>query len=317
MNIVILDAYTLNPGDLSWDGLRKFGDLTLYDRTPADQIVERAKDADILFTNKTPLSAETLKQLTKTKYIGVLATGYNVVDIAAAKECGITVTNVPNYATESVAQHVFALLLELTTHVGHHNAEVQKGRWSQSADFTFWDYPLMELNHKTFGVLGYGHIGKATARIASAFGMNVIAYDRGRMGNDALVEKVSLEELFARSDILSLHVPLSADTKNIINAQSIQQMKDGVILLNTSRGPLIDESALADALRSKKVGAAALDVVSKEPIDADHVLLGIPNCLLTPHIAWAPLEARQRLMVAVVANLSSYLNGQTVNQVNP
>lgn len=316
MNIVILDAYTLNPGDLSWDGLRTLGNLTLYDRTPADQIVARSKDADVLFTNKTPLSADTLKQLNKTKYIGVLATGYNVVDIETAKECGITVTNVPNYATESVAQHVFALLLELTTHVGHHNAEVQKGRWSQSVDFTFWDYPLMELYAKTFGVLGYGHIGKATARIASAFGMRVIAYDRGRMGNDGLVEKVSLEDLFAKSDILSLHVPLSSDTKNIINAQSIQQMKDGVILLNTSRGPLIDEGALADALRSKKVKAAALDVVSKEPIDADHVLLGLPNCILTPHIAWAPLEARQRLMACVVANLSSYLNGHTINQVN-
>ena len=316
MNIVILDAYTLNPGDVSWDALRTLGNLTLYDRTPADQIVARSKDADILFTNKTPLSAETLKQLKKTKYIGVLATGYNVVDIETAKECGITVTNVPNYATESVAQHVFALLLELATHVGHHNAEVQKGRWSQSTDFTFWDYPLMELNAKTFGVLGYGHIGKATARIAVAFGMRVIAYDRGRMGNDGLVEKVSLEDLFAKADILSLHVPLSVDTKNIINAQSIKQMKDGVILLNTSRGPLIDESALADALRSKKVKAAALDVVSKEPIDANHVLLGLPNCILTPHIAWAPLEARQRLMACVVANLSSYLKGQTINQVN-
>lgn len=316
MNIVILDAYTLNPGDLSWDALRTLGNLTLYDRTSADQIVARSKDADILFTNKTPLSADTLKQLNKTKYIGVLATGYNVVDIQTAKECGITVTNVPNYATESVAQHVFALLLELTTHVGHHNAEVQKGRWSQSVDFTFWDYPLMELYAKTFGVLGYGHIGKATARIAAAFGMRVIAYDRGRMGNDGLVEKMSLEDLFAKSDILSLHVPLSADTKNIINAQSIQQMKDGVIILNTSRGPLIDEGALADALRSKKVKAAALDVISKEPIDANHVLLGLPNCILTPHIAWAPFEARQRLMACVIDNLSSYLNGQTINQVN-
>ena len=316
MNIVILDAYTLNPGDLSWDALRTLGNLTLYDRTSANQIVARSKDADILFTNKTPLSADTLKQLKKTKYIGVLATGYNVVDIETARECGITVTNVPNYATESVAQHVFALLLELTTHVGHHNAEVQKGRWSQSVDFTFWDYPLMELYAKTFGVLGYGHIGKATARIAAAFGMRVIAYDRGRMGNDGLVEKMSLEDLFAKSDILSLHVPLSADTKNIINAQSIQQMKDGVIILNTSRGPLIDEGALADALRSKKVKAAALDVISKEPIDANHVLLGLPNCILTPHIAWAPLEARQRLMACVIDNLSSYLNGQTINQVN-
>lgn len=317
MNITILDGYTLNPGDLSWDGIQKLGRLTIYDRTPANLIVERSRDADILLTNKTPLNAETLKQLTKTKYIGVLATGYNIVDIQAAKEHGITVTNVPDYATASVAQHVFALLLEIATHVGHHNDAVQTGRWSSSPDFTFWDYPLMELNGKTFGVLGYGRIGKATGKIALAFGMHVIAYDRGREGTDGEVRKVNLEELFASSDILSLHVPLSADTAAIINKESIQKMKDGMILINTSRGPLIDEQALADALKSKKVGAAALDVVSKEPIAADHVLLGLENCILTPHIAWAPLESRRRLMACVQENLSSYLKGQTVNQVNP
>ncbi|MGB7595534.1 MAG: NAD(P)-dependent oxidoreductase, partial [Erysipelotrichaceae bacterium] len=212
MNITILDGYTLNPGDLSWDKIAKLGKLTLYDRTPAELIVQRSKDADILLTNKTPLNAETLRQLTKTKYIGVLATGYNVVDIQAAKELGITVTNVPDYATASVAQHVFALLLEVATHVGHHNDAVHQGKWSASPDFTFWDYPLMELSGKAFGVLGYGRIGKATAKIAQAFGMHVIAYDRGRLGNDGDVRKVDLEELFASSDILSLHVPLSADT---------------------------------------------------------------------------------------------------------
>lgn len=316
MNITILDGYTLNPGDLSWDKIAKLGKLTLYDRTPAELIVQRSKDADILLTNKTPLNAETLRQLTKTKYIGVLATGYNVVDIQAAKELGITVTNVPDYATASVAQHVFALLLEVATHVGHHNDAVHQGKWSASPDFTFWDYPLMELSGKAFGVLGYGRIGKATAKIAQAFGMHVIAYDRGRLGNDGDVRKVDLEELFASSDILSLHVPLSADTNGIINKDSINKMKDGVILINTSRGPLIDEQALADALKSKKVGAAALDVVSKEPISADHVLLGQENCILTPHIAWAPLESRRRLMACVEENLTSYLNGKTINQVN-
>jgi glycerate dehydrogenase len=317
MNITILDGYTLNPGDLSWDPIRRLGELTLYERTPADLIVARSKDADILLTNKTPLTADTLKQLTKTKYIGVLATGYNVVDIQAAKECGIVVTNVPDYATQSVAQHVFALLLEIATHVGHHNDAVQQGRWAAGPDFTFWDYPLMELSGKTLGVLGYGRIGKATAKIAQAFGMQVIAYDRGRLGNDNEVRKVSLEELFASCDILSLHVPLSADTQSIINQQSIAKMKDGVILINTSRGPLIDESALADALKSKKVGAAALDVVSREPIAADHVLLGLSNCILTPHIAWAPLESRRRLLACVEDNLASYLQGRTINQVNP
>lgn len=317
MNIVILDGYTLNPGDLSWEGIRKLGNLTLYDRTPFDLIVERSKDAQIILTNKTPLSAETLKQLTKTKYIGVLATGYNVVDCATAKELGITVTNVPDYATQSVAQHVFALLLELTTHVGHHNHQVQKGRWSSSPDFTFWDFPLMELSGKTFGVLGYGRIGKATARIASAFGMTVIAYDHGRSGNDNDVTKVSLDELYANADILSLHVPLNSETSEIINAQSIAKMKDGVILINTSRGPLIDEKALADALKTKKIGFAALDVLSKEPIETNHVLLGLRNCLITPHIAWAPYESRRRLMGFVEANLAAYLNGQTINQVNP
>ncbi|HAO60597.1 MAG TPA: glycerate dehydrogenase [Erysipelotrichaceae bacterium] len=316
MNIVVLDAYTLNPGDLSWDGIKKYGNLVLYDRTPEEKIVERAKDAHIVFTNKTPLTRETLLQLKNTKYIGVLATGYNVVDVKAAKECGIVVTNVPDYGTQAVAQHVFALLLEITSHVGHHNAEVKKGRWSASTDFSFWDFPLMELNGKTFGVLGYGRIGKATTKIANAFGMQVLAYDRGRVGIDGMVEKVSLEELYRRCDILSLHLPLSDETKEMINEESISMMKDGVILINTSRGPLIDEKALARALNSKKVGYAALDVVSKEPIQADHVLLEIKNCILTPHIAWAPIEARRRLLEIVEENLAAFLQGHPINVVN-
>ena len=316
MNIVVLDAYTLNPGDLSWDGIKKYGNPVLYDRTPEEKIVERAKDAHILFTNKTPLNRETLLQLKNTKYIGVLATGYNVVDVKAAKECGIVVTNVPDYGTQAVAQHVFALLLEITSHVGHHNAEVKKGRWSASTDFSFWDFPLMELNGKTFGVLGYGRIGKATTKIANAFGMQVLAYDRGRVGIDGMVEKVSLEELYRRCDILSLHLPLSDETKEMINEESISMMKDGVILINTSRGPLIDEKALARALNSKKVGYAALDVVSKEPIQANHVLLEIKNCILTPHIAWAPIDARRRLLEIVEENLAAFLQGHPINVVN-
>lgn len=316
MNIVVLDAYTLNPGDLSWEGIGKYGNLVLHDRTPEEKIVERAKDAHILFTNKTPLTRETLLQLKNTKYIGVLATGYNVVDVKAAKECGIVVTNVPDYGTQAVAQHVFALLLEITSHVGHHHAEVKKGRWSASTDFSFWDFPLMELNGKTFGVLGYGRIGKATAKIAQAFGMKVLAYDRGREGSDDYVEKVSLDELYRRCDILSLHVPLSDETKEMINEKSISSMKDGVILINTSRGPLINENDLANALNAKKVAYAGLDVVSKEPIHADHVLLGIENCILTPHIAWAPIEARRRLMAIVEENLAAFLNEKPRNQVN-
>jgi len=317
MNIVVLDAYTLNPGDLSWDGIGKYGNLVLYDRTPEEKIVERAKDAHIVFTNKTPLTRETLLQLKNTKYVGVLATGYNVVDVKAAKECGIVVTNVPDYGTQAVAQHVFALLLEITSHVGHHNAEVKKGRWSANTDFSFWDFPLMELSGKTFGVLGYGRIGKATARIAHAFGMKVLAYDRGREGLDGFVEKVSLDELYRRCDILSLHVPLSDETREMINEESISKMKTGVILINTSRGPLINEKDLANALNAKKIGYAALDVVSKEPIQADHILLGIANCILTPHIAWAPIEARRRLMTIVEENLAAYLDDKPLNQVNP
>jgi len=317
MNIVVLDAYTLNPGDLSWDGIGKYGNLVLYDRTPEEKIVERAKDANIVFTNKTPLTRETLVQLKNTKYVGVLATGYNVVDVKAAKECGIVVTNVPDYGTQAVAQHVFALLLEITSHVGHHNAEVKKGRWSANTDFSFWDFPLMELSGKTFGVLGYGRIGKATARIAHAFGMKVLAYDRGREGLDGFVEKVSLDELYRRCDILSLHVPLSDETREMINEESISKMKTGVILINTSRGPLINEKDLANALNAKKIGYAALDVVSKEPIQADHILLGIANCILTPHIAWAPIEARRRLMTIVEENLAAYLDDKPLNQVNP
>ncbi len=316
MKIVILDGYTCNPGDLSWDDFKEFGQLTVYDRTEQKDIIKRSKDADILLTNKTVINRDTISQLDHVKYIGVLATGYNVVDVTAATEKGITVTNVPGYSTVSVAQHVFALLLEIAACVGHHDQTVKNGRWSASTDFCYWDYPLMELSGKTFGILGYGRIGKQTAAIASAFGMKVIAFDRGRTNHDGIVEKVSLQQLFQQSDIISLHVPLSEDTKEIINQTSIAQMKDGVILINTSRGGLIAEKDLAEALLSKKVRAAGLDVLTKEPPTRDHPLLNIENCIITPHIAWAPLEARRRLLDIAADNIRMFIQGAEQNKVN-
>ena len=316
MKIVILDGYTCNPGDLSWDGFKEFGQLTVYDRTEQKDIIKRSKDADILLTNKTVINRDTISQLDHVKYIGVLATGYNVVDVAAASEKGIVVTNVPGYSTVSVAQHVFALLLEICTRIGHHDQTVKNGRWSASADFCYWDYPLMELSGKTFGILGYGRIGKQTAAIAHAFGMKVIAYDRGRMNHDGIVEKVSLDQLFQQSDVISLHVPLFDDTKEIINRTSIAKMKEGVILINTSRGGLIAEKDLTDALLSKKIRAAGLDVLIKEPPVTDHPLLYLDNCIGTPHIAWAPLEARKRLLDIAADNIRQFTQGKEQNKVN-
>lgn len=316
MKIVILDGYTCNPGDLSWQKFRQFGDLTVYDRTAKEEVLQRSVDADILLTNKTVLDKETILQLNAVKYIGVLATGYNVVDIKAAREKGIVVTNVPGYSTASVAQHVFSLLLEITARAGHHDKTVKNGRWSGSADFCYWDYPLMELANKTIGVLGYGKIGKQTAVIAKAFGINVIAYDRGRTNHDELVRKVTLPELFELSDIITLHVPLFEDTKEIINKNSISMMKDGVIIINTSRGPLINEQDLADALTSGKVKAAGLDVLTQEPPAKDNPLIPLDNCLITPHIAWAPKEARIRLLDIAADNLKKYLKGIEQNKVN-
>jgi glycerate dehydrogenase len=316
MKIVILDGYTCNPNDLSWAQFEEFGELIVFDRTERKDVISRTQGADILFTNKTVLDKEIIEQLVNVKYIGVLATGYNVVDIQAAKQRGIVVTNVPGYSTASVAQHVFSLLLEITSHTGHHDRTVKNGRWSNSVDFCYWDYPLMELANKTFGVLGYGRIGRQTAQIAKAFGMNVIAYDRGRTNHDGIVEKVSLDELLVRSDIITLHVPLFEDTKEIINKKSIAMMKDGVIIINTSRGPLINEQDLADALKSGKVKAAGLDVLTQEPPAKDNPLISLDNCLITPHIAWAPKEARQRLLDIAADNLKEFLNGNEQNKVN-
>ena len=312
MKIVILDGYTENPGDLKWDGFDAMGELTVYDRTLPGEILSRIGDAEIVYTNKTPLTKETIDAAPNLKYIGVLATGYNVVDVSAAKACGIPVTNIPTYGTAAVAQYVFALVLEICHHVGHHADAVQKGRWSDCPDFCFWDYPLIELSGKTMGIVGYGRIGQATARIARALGMNVIAYDAFIKAP----EIVELDELYGRSDVISLHCPLFPDTQGMINRDAIAKMKPGVILINTSRGPLIVEQDLREALLSGKVFAAASDVVSTEPIKKDNPILGLPNMIITPHIAWAPKESRQRLMDIAVENLRAFAAGKPVNVVN-
>ena len=311
MKIVILDGYTENPGDLSWDELAKLGELTVYDETPAEEILNRIGDAELVLTNKTPITAETIALKPNMRYVGVLATGYNVVDVAAAKEHGVVVANVPTYGTQAVAQYVFALLLEICHHVGHHNTEVQKGRWTNGKHFCFWDYPLIELAGKTFGVIGYGRIGRAAAQLARAFGMKVVAFDPHSEGE----EVVGLEELLKVSDVISLHCPLTSENTGLINRETIAMMKDGVILINTARGPLINENDLREALLSGKVQAAAVDVASVEPIRETNPLLGLDNCLITPHIAWAPKESRQRLMDVAVENVQAFLKGEPINNV--
>ncbi|MBE6829864.1 MAG: D-2-hydroxyacid dehydrogenase [Ruminococcaceae bacterium] len=318
MKIVILDGYTENPGDLSWEGFEKLGQVTVYDRTPADEIVERIGDAEIVITNKTPISAETLQACRGIKYVGVLATGYNVVDVTAAKEKGIVVSNIPTYGTAAVAQFAIALLLEVCHHIGEHSAAVLRGDWTSNQDWCFWNYPLIELAGKTMGIIGFGKIGQATAKIAQALGMKVVAYDEYR--NPALESEtcqyVTLDELLAQSDTISLHCPLFSSTQGIINKDSIAKMKDGVIIVNNSRGPLIVEQDLADALNSGKVAGAGCDVVSTEPIQADNPLLKAKNAILTPHISWAPKESRQRLMDIAVQDLEAFLEGNPINVVN-
>ncbi len=318
MKIVVLDGYTLNPGDLSWDGFLKLGDLTCYDRTDKQDIVNHIGDAQIVITNKTALTAETINKCKKIKYIGVLATGYNVVDVEAAKERNIPVCNIPTYGTSAVAQFVFAHILNICHHVQSHSETVYNGDWTNCKDFCYWNSPLTELAGKTMGIIGYGRIGQATGKIAQAFGMNVIAFDaypKEELVCDTL-RYGTLEELFTESDVISLHCPLFESTIGIINSDNIAKMKDGVIIINTSRGPLIVEEDLKEALNSGKVRAAGLDVVSTEPIPKDNVLLGAKNCYITPHIAWAPVEARDRLMNIAVENLNSFLNGKTINRVN-
>lgn len=321
MKIVILDGYAENPGDLSWDGFRALGEVTVYDRTPYAsgnaEIIARAKGAEAVILNKTPLSAETLAALTpELKYIGTLATGYNVIDVEAAKALGIPVCNTPNYGTAAVAQHTMALLLELCHHVGDHNRSVKDGDWSRSPDFTYWNSPLIELAGKTMGIIGYGRIGKATAALAAAFGMKILAYGRTPHPEDTSARWVSLDTLLAESDVISLHCPLFPETRGIINRQTIAKMKNGVLILNTSRGPLIEEADLAEALESGKVAGAGLDVLCAEPADPRSPLLSQPNCIITPHIAWAPKESRQRLMDIAVDNLRAFLDGNPKNAVN-
>lgn len=318
MKIVVLDGYTLNPGDLSWEGLERLGELKVYDRTPEDKILERIGNAEIVFTNKTPLRRETLEKTPSVKYIGVLATGYNVVDTDAAKELGIIVTNIPTYGTAAVAQFTFALLLEICHHVWAHNEAVKKGAWTKCPDFCFWNYPLIELAGKTMGIIGFGRIGQAVATIAQAFGMKVLAHDvyQDKALENENLRYAGLDELLASADVVSLHCPLFESTKGIINKNTIAKMKDGVIIINTSRGPLIVEEDLAEALNSGKVFGAAMDVVSVEPIKADNPLLTAKNCIITPHIAWAPKESRVRLMDIAVKNLEAFLKGEPVNVVN-
>lgn len=317
MKITVLDGYALNPGDLTWDGFKEAGDLTVYDMTDPSEIISRGLDSEILITNKTVLDADTIARLPKLKYIGVLATGYNVVDTEAATKHGITVTNIPAYSTMSVAQTVFALILAITNRVEHYAHENRKGRWSSNKDFCYRDTPLTELAGKTIGIIGYGNIGKAVARIALAFDMKVkVKTSKEQHELPEGVEKTDLENLLATSDILTLHCPLTDTTLHLIDEKRLAMMRQGAILINTGRGPLIDEAAVASALRDGRLGAFGADVLSTEPPAHDNPLLSAPNAYITPHIAWATREARERLMQIAVRNLSAFLEGRTVNKVN-
>lgn len=320
MKIVVLDGYTENPGDLSWEELGKLGELTVYDRTSLTdeaEAIARIGDAEIVFTNKTPITRKVLDACPGIRFISLLATGYNCVDYAYAREKGIPVTNVPTYGTASVGQFAIALLLEICHHIGHHDASVHAGNWERCADWCYWDYPLIELAGKTMGIIGFGRIGQTTGRIARAMGMEVLAYDSHPSdAGRAIAEYVDLDTLLARSDVVALHCPLFPETEGIINRETIAKMKDGAILLNNSRGPLVVEQDLADALNAGKLAAAGLDVVSTEPIRGDNPLLKAKNCIITPHISWAPKESRQRIMDCAVSNVKAFLAGSPVNVVN-
>lgn len=323
MKIVVLDGFTENPGDISWEPISSQGEFTVYDRTSYDPanvgpVIERAKDAEIIFTNKTPITKEVIDALPNLKCIGVLATGFNVVDVACAKEKGVLVSNIPTYGTAAVAQFATALLLEVCHHIGEHSAAVKRGDWQNNADWCFWNYPLVELAGKTLGIIGFGRIGQGFAKVAQALGMNILVHDVYEI--DALksdtLRYVPLDELLSNADVISLHCPLTPENTGIVNKENIAKMKDGVVILNTSRGPLINEQDLAAALEAGKVGWAAVDVVSTEPIKADNPLLKAKNTIITPHIAWAPKESRQRLMEIAAENLRAYLAGNPVNIVN-
>lgn len=317
MKIVVLDGHTENPGDLSWSALEALGALTVYDRTPAEAIVARVGDADIVVTNKTPISRTTLEACPNLRFVAVLATGYDSVDIAAAREKGVIVSNVPSYGSDAVGQFAIALLLEIVCRVGHHDQAVKQGRWARNADWCFWDYPLTELAGKTLGIIGFGRIGQTTGRIASAMGMRVVAHDKHPSESGrAIGEYVDRDALLAAADVIALHCNLTPETRGIICRETIAKMKDGVILINNSRGPLVVEQDLADALNSGKVFAAAVDVVSSEPIREDNPLLQAKNCIITPHISWAPVECRQRIMDATVRNVEAFITGAPINTVS-
>ena len=316
MKTTYLDGYTLNPGDLSWEPLEKLGDFTVYDRTEPDAIVERAADADVILSNKVVLSAETLAQLPKLRYIGVTATGYNNVDLAAARKQGITVTNVRGYSTPAVAQHTFALLLGLTNHAELHSQSVRAGDWANAADWCYWQTPLVEISGKTMGLIGLGDIGTQVARIALAFGMRVLAHRKSTTPAGDGIELVGLDELFRESDAVSLHCPLTEETREIIDAASLAKMKPTAYLINTGRGGLVAEQDLADALNNEKLAGAAVDVLSSEPPKADNPLLTAKNCLITPHIAWALRESRQRLLHMVADNIAAFQQGKPTNAVS-
>lgn len=318
MQIVNLDAYTTNPGDLSWEWLKQYGDVQIYDRTPPDLVIQRAKNAEILFINKTPVSKETLAQLPKLKYVGLQSTGYNIIDCDAAKKQGILVTNIPEYSTGAVAQHTFALILELTNQTALHSKSVMEREWCSCRDFCYWKTPLTELQGKTLGVIGYGKIGQAVARIGDAFDMNILAYapspkEKGRIHR---LTFTSMDTILKESDIISLHCPLTPATEKLINRDTLLKMKETAFLINTSRGPVIDEQALADALNQGVIAGAGLDVLAAEPCHRENPLLNAKNCLITPHIAWAGFETRKRLVEILEENLKAYLSGSPVNVVN-
>ncbi len=320
MKIVVLDGYAANPGDLDWSPLEAFGEVEVYERTPADKVLERCREAEIVLTNKVPFDAERIGALPKLRYIGVTATGYNIIDLQAAEEHGVTVTNVPAYSTASVAQMTFALLLELTQNVGHHSHLVRWGHWSEAPDFCFWDKPLIELAGLTMGLVGFGQIARAVAGIAAAFGMKVQVFTRSpekyrNQPEYASVAFVDLEELLRTSDVVSLHCPLTPETDRLINAERLGLMKPGAYLINTGRGQLVDEDALAAALKQKRLAGAGLDVLSVEPPPGSNPLLTAPNCFVTPHIAWATRAARQRLLDTVIANVGAFVEGRPQNVV--
>lgn len=317
MKIVVLDGQGVNPGDISWNRIEELGELTVYPRTAPEEVLQHVGDAEIALTNKTVFDANIIAQLKNTKYIGVLATGYNVVDTKTARERGIVVTNIPAYSTDSVAQMVFAHLLNVSNHVDHYAEETRNGVWSRCPDFCYWNTPLFELAGKTIGIVGLGHIGMKVAQIAQAFGMNVLAYtSKSPAQLPEWIRKTTLEGLFGASDVVSLHCPLTDTTRELMNSTSIEKMRDGAILINTGRGPLVNEADVADALVSGKLGAYCADVLSSEPPSASNPLIGAPNAFITPHVAWATIEARLRLMDIAVNNIKSFLAGSPINVVN-